>query len=615
MFGRTDSRGRLLLLLAAVVLLSGGMTARLAYWQVQHHDQLTAGQPAGQATTQRTVPARRGTIYDRTGTIVLAQTVGRYRVVADLHNLSDAARKRDADALVDYLALDPEPEAALRKAMAGTGYYVILATNVDAQTAQDILNAQKNDALPEVTLESTPVRVYPQAGGAPHTSLAAHMLGFVNAAGVGQYGLEQQYDTLLAGKPEVISVDPNSPSLSGEHIIDPGQDGQDIRTTIDASLQLQVEQEVFSTWLADKAKAVSAVVMDPHSGAVLAEASYPSYDANMYSQVAAQAPSLFNDPVVSEVYEPGSTFKMLTASAALDSKTTLLTTKINDTGVLSLPGGQEVADADRKATGWRTFADIVAWSRNVGVSQAAFRLGKNTAASSAVLYKTWQTYGIGHSTGIDLAGEVTGLVRDPAQTTWAQIDLANGSFGQGVAVTPIQIMKAYCEMANGGLSVTPHVGDLESAGGATPSAKASAAPTRIIPAALSSQLTGLMQYVVTAVPSYHQATWIPNYYVGGKTGTAQIWDPTLNKGQGGWMENIYNYSFYGWVGQDKPDLSIGVVIYQGKPTSIGQGILPMPMQSTELFRRIATDSVVTEKIPPSKNGPPPPSGKTAKPLG
>jgi len=137
----------------------------------------------------------------------------------------------------------------------------------------------------------------------------------------------------------------------------------------------------------------------------------------------------------------------------------------------------------------------------------------------------------------------------------------------------------------------------------------------VISAALSDQLTGLMKYVVTAVPSYHQATWIPNYYVGGKTGTAQIWDPTINKGKGGWMENIYNYSFYGWVGTDKPDLSIGVVIYQGTPTKVGQGILDMPMESTELFRRVATDAVVTEKIPPSKNGPPPPSGKTAKPLG
>jgi cell division protein FtsI/penicillin-binding protein 2 len=614
MLGRTDSRRRLLLLLAVLVLLSGGMTARLAYWQVNQHDQLSGPQEGVQAATQRTVAARRGTIYDRTGTIVLAQTVDRYRLVADLHDLSDADRKRDADALVDYLGLDPEPEATLRKAMAGKGYYVILATNVDAQIAQDISTAQKNSALQEVTLEPTPVRVYPQAGGAPHTSLAAQLLGFVNAAGTGQYGLEQEYDKILAGKPQVISVDPSQPGAGGEHIVDTGQDGEDIRTTIDAGLQLQVEQEVFSTWLADKAKAVSAVVMDPKTGALLAEATYPSYDANQYSQIAAQNPSIFSDPVVSEVYEPGSTFKMLTASAALDSKTTSLSTKINDTGVLSLPGGQEVADADRKSTGWRSFADIVAWSRNVGVSQAAFKLGKNTTAASEVLYKTWQTYGIGHATGIDLAGEATGIVRDPAVTPWAQIDLANGSFGQGVAITPIQIMKAYSEMANGGVSVTPHVRDAEPVG-STASAAPSAAQTRIIPAALAGQLTGLMQYVVTAVPSYYQATWIPNYFVGGKTGTAQIWDQSLNRGKGGWMDNIYNYSFYGWVGQDRPELSIGVVIYQGTPTKIGQGILAMPMQSTELFRRIATDTVVTQKIPPSKNGPPPPSGKTAKPLG
>jgi cell division protein FtsI/penicillin-binding protein 2 len=124
-----------------------------------------------------------------------------------------------------------------------------------------------------------------------------------------------------------------------------------------------------------------------------------------------------------------------------------------------------------------------------------------------------------------------------------------------------------------------------------------------------------MEHVVTAVPSYDQATWIPNYYVGGKTGTAQIWDPALNKGKGGWMENIYNYSFYGWIGTDRPDLSIGVVIYQGRPTKVAQGVLNMPMQSTQLFRRIATDAAVTEKLPPSKDGPSSPSKKQTKSLG
>jgi cell division protein FtsI/penicillin-binding protein 2 len=167
-------------------------------------------------------------------------------------------------------------------------------------------------------------------------------------------------------------------------------------------------------------------------------------------------------------------------------------------------------------------------------------------------------------------------------------------------------------MANGGLEITPHIADNSSAsGGASPSA----APKRVVSAALAGSLTSLMQYVVTAVPSYEQATYIPGYFVGGKTGTAQIWDPTLDKGKGGWMDNIYNYSFYGWIGTGAPNLAVGVVIYQGTPTKVAQGVLAMPMQSTELFRRVATDAVVTEKIPPAKNGPPPPSGQNAKPLG
>ena len=608
--GRTDSRGRLLLLLAVMVLVSTGLGARLAYWQVNQHDQLSALAAAG-SNSERYIPAKRGTIYDRTGTVVLAETIYQYRIIGDLHGMSEADRQRDATALVDYLGLDPDPEATLRKAMENDGYYVLLATNVDADTAKDITSAQINGALTELTLEPAPVRVYPQAGGAPNTSLAAQLLGFVNASGSGQYGLEQQYDKQLAGKPEVLSVDPNKPGPAGERIIDMGTPGQDIRTTIDAGLQLQTEQEIFAAWLADRAKAVSAVVMDPKTGALLAEASYPSYDANDYGQVATQNPSLFTDPVISEVYEPGSVFKMLTASASLQTKTTSLNTMIDDTGVMKLPGNQEVADADRKAKGWMSYADIVAWSRNVGVSQAAFRLGKTTTLASVALYKTWQTYGIDKKTGIDLAGEVNGIVRDPSKSPWAQIDLANASFGQGVAVTPMQVMRAYCVMENGGTAVTPYVATPSASGASTTKATGS----QVISSGLSSTLTNLMEHVVQSVPSYDQATYLKNYYVGGKTGTAQIWDPSLNRGQGGWKVNTYNYSFYGWVGQNQPDYAIGVVIYEAIPTKIGQGVLAMPVQSTALFRRIATDVVVTEKVPPSKNGPAAPSSKKTKSLG
>jgi cell division protein FtsI (penicillin-binding protein 3) len=613
MLGRTDSRGRILLLFLVLTILSGGMVMRLAYWQVNQRERLTA--MAGRtSTTQETLPAKRGTIYDRTGTIVLAETIYRYRLVIDLHGMAQDQRQRDTTALVDYLGLSGDPEAALRKAMTGDGYYVILASNIDPDVAGEIAQGQAVGALPTVTLEPTPVRVYPQAGGAPRTSLAAHVLGFVNAAGRGQYGLEQQYDALLAGRPEVIEVDPNRPGPAGTTVVDPGMPGEDVRTTIDVGLQLQVEQEVFSTWIADKAKTVAAIVMDPKSGAILAEASYPSYDANLFGQVAAQNPALFMDPIITQIYEPGSVFKMLTASAALETKTTALTTKINDFGVMKLPGGQEIADANRKSMGWLTFADIVAWSRNVGASQVAFRLGKTVASASATLYKTWQSYGIGQKTGVDLAGEVSGVnwVRDPASEPWSQIDLANASFGQGVAVTPIQLMRAYSVMANGGTDLTPHVAETNAIGAVS---SPSAAPRQVISSGLSDSLTGLMTHVVTAVPSYAQSTYIPGYFVGGKTGTAQIWDPTLNNGKGDWMSDIYDYSFYGWVGHSTPDVVIGAVIYQGRPTKVSQGVLAMPVQSTELFRRLATDAVTGLQIAPNKNGPAAPGGQKAKSLG
>jgi cell division protein FtsI/penicillin-binding protein 2 len=607
MLGRTDSRGRLLLLLCALIVASCGMTARLAYWQLNQQDQLT--QFAAQTSTQlQRVPARRGTIYDRTGTIVLAQTINEYQVIGDPHDLTKLQQQRDSEALVDYLNLSGAADTALRKAMSGGAYYIVLASGVDASTAADIKAEMNLGGLPGISLDTTPVRVYPQAGGAPNTSLAAQFLGFVNADGKGQYGVEQEYDSVLAGTPETLQIDPTINGPSGAKILDPGKAGSDIRTTIDVGLQLKLEQEVFSTWVADKAQTVSGVVMDPKTGELLAEASYPSYDANQYIQVANQRPDLFEDPIITGSYEPGSVFKMLTASAALTTRTTSLLTKINDYGVMHLPGGIEIADANRKSMGWMTFQDIVAYSRNVGVTQAAFKLGKSTTAASVVLYNTWKQYGITDKTGVDLAGEVGSVARDPSVDPWQQVDLANASFGQGVQVTPLQVLRAYTAMANGGNLITPCA--VLPANGSTPTGN----PKKIISASLSTSLTGLMQHVLTTVPSYNVRTYIPGYYVGGKTGTAQIWDPLLDHGRGAWSED-YNYSFFGWVGHSGPQLMIGAVIYSGTPTKKAQGVLDMPVQSYELFRRIATDAVTTERIPPNSKSPSGPGSQKATPQG
>ena len=609
--GRTDSRGRLLLLLAAVFVVSTIMVARLAYWQIGQSRQLTE-YTVSQTSYTETIPALRGTIWDRTGTVALAQTVYRYRVVGSPHDLSEIEAKRTTAALVDYLRLDAAGAAVIQKAMSSKSYYIVLAEGVEPDTVQEMRQQQERGGLQGISFEQQAVRVYPQAGGAPRTSLAAHLLGFVNAAGKGQYGLEQHYDALLAGRPQVIRIDPTNSGPDGTVVSDEGTPGQDIRTTIDAGLQLQLEQEVFAAWIADRARAVSGVVMDPRTGEVLAEASYPSYDANEYIATANKNPDLFVDPIVSDAYEPGSVFKMLTASAALQTKTTALTTYINDFGLLKLAGDQEIADADRKPRGWMTFADIVAYSRNVGVAQAAFRLGKSTSAASKALYATWQDFGIGQKTGIDVAGEVAGMVSDPSKRSWAEIDLANASFGQGVAVTPLQVLRAYAAICNGGILVQPRAVIPEGREGL-----ASGAPqgSRAVSAAIASSLVGLTTHVVTTVPSYAQRTYIPGYRVGGKTGTAEIWSPKLNRGKGGWMVDIYNYSFYGWVGGTRPDLVIGVVIYEGTPTIIRQGVLDMPVQSYELFRRIATDAVASQHIASDPNAPGPPGQGKATPQG
>jgi cell division protein FtsI/penicillin-binding protein 2 len=368
--------------------------------------------------------------------------------------------------------------------------------------------------------------------------------------------------------------------------------GEDIRLTIDAGLQLAVEQEVMAARLANNAKTVSAVVMDPWTGEIYAEATYPSYDANDYRSVATDSPNRFIDPVVSNVYEPGSVFKMMTAVTALESGKVTRTTKIKDVGTLRLDHGTtKVDNADHRGMGWVTFEDGIAFSRNVVAAKVALKLAGSTSASAAKLYATWRTLGYGEKTGIDVAGEASGsaYVRDPGVTPWGEIDLANGSFGQGVAVTPIQLARAYAALVNGGTLIQPHVvggiGDRD----ITPDPG-----TRVVPRKVSQTLLKMMDHVIDAVPFYRDRTLVPGYHVGGKTGTAQIWDAKKHD----WKVNLFNYSFVGYIGRavDVPDLVVAVRIEEGRPRMPRLGHLEMPVMSFELFRRIATDAINTPDL-------------------
>jgi cell division protein FtsI/penicillin-binding protein 2 len=598
MLGRTDSRGRLLAILVGLTVVASALMLRLGQWQIVQASDLAAKARA-QTTIREEIPSRRGSIYDRSGTVLLATSVDRYLVAAAPDQMTLQQRGEVGDTLATILGLDDAGRAALLDKITQDRPYIILQHDIDETTAGRIRAGLAKGDLQQLSLEAEPLRSYPQPGGDPNTSLAAHLLGFVNRDGLGQYGVEQEYQSVLAGDPKVVVAQrgaDNRPIPGTESVVSPGLPGSDLRLTIDAGLQLALEQELLAADLADQAKSISAVVMNPYTGEIYAEASAPSYNANDYATVAAKDPSIFVDPVISRVYEPGSVMKMLTAVAAFEHHTVGMLTKVNDSGVLKLDRGKtEVSDADHIAMGSIPFQDIVAYSRNVGVARVALGLGSTLKTSSTILHDTWLQLGLGKPTGVDLAGEVGGLVRDPALVPWRQIDLANGSFGQGVAVTPMQLATAYSAMVNGGTLVKPHVvagiGDQQVI--VAPKAEG------VIPGSLIPTLTDLMHHVVSTVPAYRAGTLVPGYFVGGKTGTAQIWDTKTNA----WKKNRFNYSFVGYIGKTHPEVIVAVRIEEARPSVLRQGLILLPVMSYELFRRIATNAMTILDLPAASTQP------------
>jgi len=605
--GRTDSRVRALLVLVVLVIVAGTLGARLAYWQVGRRDEL-AKMAASRSSTTYPIPTKRGSVYDRTGTVLLATSVSRDRLAVDSKDLTLDERAQTAATVVGILGLGGADATALIANVQSGRPYIILAHDLTPDQSEAVRTASTPTATTKATafgliLEPEELRQYPQNGGAPSTTLAAHLLGFVNRQGQGQYGVEQFYQTQLAGKDTMVAAQQDGagnliPDTST--VISQGYAGQDLELTIDASLQMAVEQELLAAWIADRAKRVSAVVMDPYNGEVYAYASYPSYNENDYQAIANTDPGRFVDPIVSTVYEPGSVFKMLTAVAAIGTGAVKPTTQFNDPGRLKLDkGANEIFDADRKPMPRMSFARGIAFSRNVVAAQVALKLGRTTAQSSQILYNTWLELGFGQKTGIDVANEVPGILHNPTTSPWAQIDLANGSFGQGMAVTPIQLAQAFSAMLNGGTLVQPRVvksiGNVET----TPASKG-----RVMTSALSTTLTSIMKGVISTVPFYRNRTLIPGFEVGGKTGTAQIWDAAKND----WKVNLFNYSFVGYIARTPghPDLVLAVRIEEGTPTVIRQGHLEMPVMSFELFRRIAHDAITTPYLVPETQVVPPP---------
>jgi cell division protein FtsI/penicillin-binding protein 2 len=597
MLARTDSRARALLLLLVATIVAGGIGTRLAWWQVVERDRL-ANMALAQLDQTESIPAERGDITDATGEL-LATTVELQSVFAMPPGVEDPAST--AALLAPLLGWDVHE---LQDTLDSDDPWVWLKRRVELDTSDEI----KELHLPGIGLLPETKRVYPVQGISPRTTLAAQVLGFVNVDGAGQYGIESSEDKLLAGLPGSVTAQQD---VAGRQIADSvfqlqaPVDGSDLKLTIDAGLQHLLESAMWETYRRNYAKGVTGVVMDVNSGAVLALATFPSYDANDYSEL---DPELFTNPAASRQYEPGSVMKAFTIAAALDAGAITTRDKVRDDNNLQISGVQ-IHNADRYTYpyghGRITAGDVLKLSNNVGAAKIGLTLGRER------LYAALRRFGFGEPTGIEIAGEASGRVWNPDGPNGSgDLTAAQNSFGQGLAVTAMQLVAGYAAIGNGGRLVTPHV----VAGWTTPDGTyhATEQPT---PERVMRQETAntVLQLLTDAVDNgIAQPASIPGYSVAGKTGTAQIAGPITKRVQTGtdrkghpiykkvtrfgYISNWIDSSFISLMPASNPKIVTLILIHRPAVW----GLYEMAERPDDLFRSMAPDILAYLAIPPDR---------------
>ena len=496
----TSTRLRIFAMLAAAVLLAGVVWARLAYWQVVRHVQLSS-QAQSQYREVVQLPALRGVILDRNMTQLVVNTTV-YSAFVSPDQVPVAQRQRVATALASVLGVD---QAAVMTTLESGGKFAYILRRFPKDKA-DQLRLLK---LPGVGLEEDVQRSY-LPGIAPDSTLAANLLGFVNFNGQGQYGLEAYYQTALAGTAGYISSYrdlANNEIVLGTHTHQDPINGSNIVLSLDANVQYAAEEALAAGVKSVNAESGSVLVMDPSTGGVVAWADFPSYNSNNFNHTDT---ALFKDNVSSYVYEPGSVMKVVTLSGAMNSGAITPDTVINDPGAVSI-GGFRIADWDNRNHGNVNFTQVLEHSWNVGAIKAM------QAEGHPAFYSYLQGFGFTKPSGIDVAGE--NAVAPPVADQMGDAQYATTAFGQGIDVNMVQMLAAVNVIANGGRYAPPHV--VERVGNALNPVLLQ--PQRqVISADAARQMTTMMEAVVQ-----HGSGWMSRVKgfeldQAGKTGTSQI---------------------------------------------------------------------------------------------
>ena len=537
---RTSNR-RIRLLLALSVLVFAGTLARAVWLQA-----VQAGTLDRIASSQHkqtiVIPAGRGTIFDRKGE-PLAIGEQATTVYADPRQIVNPRRV----AIAAAEALDLDPNAVFKQLADRSRHFVYVKRKADPVQAA----ALEKLGLAGLGFYAEELRAYPQRG------VAAQVLGFAGVDNRGLEGLERSLDEPLAGRAgsETIVKDPLGRSIDviGTR---PEVPGKNVFLTLDHRLQAQAEQVLRETVRSSRAKAGTAIVLDPLTGAVLAMATAPGYDLNRFGKA---PPDRRRNRAVTDTYEPGSTFKLVTVSAALSEK--LVTPK----SAFTLQTSIQVADRvihehEPRATQRMTVAQILSQSSNVGTITLAQLLGQTR------LIDWIGRFGFGAPSAIDYPGESIGIL----PSYWSGSTIGNVPIGHGIAVTPIQMAAAYAAIANGGVLRTPYL--VDRIGGR----RTERGPSRrVVSRTVAAQVMTMLRDVVSAEGGTGAAAAVPGYTVAGKTGTAAKPVP------GGYSTSAYVASFVGVVPAKRPRLVVLVSIDEPQ-TAIWGGVVAAPA-----FSRIA----------------------------
>jgi stage V sporulation protein D (sporulation-specific penicillin-binding protein) len=551
-------RKRVALLFLVVALVMCGLVGRLVYVQF-----FRSGWLLENAMDQRVrdipVEAKRGTIFDRNGKelAVSINLESAYAIPAEIRD-----KEQTAAQLAAILGLDKEK---LLKRLNQPSSLIWVQRKIDTDKAQKI----KALNLSGIGLTQESKRYYPES------TLAAHVLGFAGIDSQGLDGVESTYDAYLKGKKGriVIEYDAGGREIpNATHKFIPPQDGDVVYLSIDKVIQFIVERELEQVIQETQAMAATIVAMNPQTGEILALANRPTYDPNHYGDY---TPKLWRNSALSNSYEPGSTFKIVTAAAGLQEKAVRQTDPFFDPGFAEVQG-RHIRCWKPGGHGSQTFLEVVKNSCNPGFIAVGLRLGADT------FYNYLHAFGFDKITETDLPGEAKGILIPRERTK--PINIATMSMGQGIAVTPIQLLTAVAAVANDGVLLKPQiVREIRNKEGQLVKAFNTEVVRQVIAPEIAQELKGILEQVVA--DGTGRNAFIEGYRIAGKTGTAQ------KVGAGGYEQGRYVASFVGFAPANDPKIALLVIIDEPQGLYYGGQI------AAPVFGRVMKDVLQYLKLP------------------